>query len=94
MEAVYKNAGVADLRGAAFPPLFMARNLPADLAADRAQVLETFAVSRETTERLDRFVALLLTSRLTPANPHNPPNRRIVGRVLSLTRHSVTTTAG
>jgi 16S rRNA (guanine527-N7)-methyltransferase len=38
----------------------MARNLPADFAADRAQVLETFAVSRETTERLDRFVALLL----------------------------------
>jgi hypothetical protein len=53
---------VADLRGSAFPPPFMARNLPADLAADRAQVLETFLVSRETTARLDRFVALLLTS--------------------------------
>jgi hypothetical protein len=34
----------------------------ADLAADRTQVLETFAVSRETTARFDRFVALLLTS--------------------------------
>jgi hypothetical protein len=33
----------------------MARNLAADIAADRAQVLETFAVSRETTARLDRF---------------------------------------
>jgi len=38
----------------------MARNLSAHLAADRAKVLETFAVSRETTARLDRFVALLL----------------------------------
>jgi 16S rRNA (guanine527-N7)-methyltransferase len=56
---------VADLRGAAFPPLFMARNLPGDRAADRAQVLETFAVSRETTERLDRFVALLRDWRRT-----------------------------
>jgi hypothetical protein len=82
MEAVYKNAGVGDPRGAAFPPIAHGSNVPTDLAADHAQVLETFPVSRETTARLDRFVALLLTSRLTPANPHNPPNRRIVGRVL------------
>ena len=52
----------------------------ADLAADRAQVLETFPVSRETTARLDRFVALLLTSQSSGG--------------FALTRHSVTTTAG
>jgi 16S rRNA (guanine527-N7)-methyltransferase len=33
----------------------------ADLAADRARALALTPVSRETTERLDRFVALLLT---------------------------------
>ena len=38
----------------------MAQNLDADLAADRAQVLGSFAVSHETMERLDRYVALLL----------------------------------
>jgi 16S rRNA (guanine527-N7)-methyltransferase len=32
-----------------------------DLAADRAHALKLVTVSRETTERLDRFVALLLT---------------------------------
>jgi hypothetical protein len=42
----------------------MARNVPTDLAADGAEVLETFPVSRETTARLDRFVALLLTSQV------------------------------
>ena len=33
---------------------------PADLAADRAQALALMPVSRETAERLDRFVAVLL----------------------------------
>jgi 16S rRNA (guanine527-N7)-methyltransferase len=60
MELVYKNAFSRRSARRRFSAPFMARNLPADLAADRAQVLETFAVSRETTARLDRFVALLL----------------------------------
>jgi 16S rRNA (guanine527-N7)-methyltransferase len=36
-------------------------DLPAALAADRARVLNLGVVSRETAERLDRFVELLLT---------------------------------
>jgi 16S rRNA (guanine527-N7)-methyltransferase len=38
----------------------MAHDVQASLAADRAQALSSFAVSREIGERLDRFVALLL----------------------------------
>jgi 16S rRNA (guanine527-N7)-methyltransferase len=67
---------------------FMAQNLDADLAADRAQVMGTFAVSRETIERLDRYVALLLewqrTTNLIAASTLSTVWSRHVGDSLQL----------
>src|SRR3954452_12418330 len=47
--------------------------IPSDLAEDRARALALTPVSRETAERLDRLVALLLTWQRTTQRVANPP---------------------